>query len=187
MNKLTIDGALSPQTRQRLRELHDIEPWRHLKIFFLVGIWLCSAALALEFESLWVRLPCWVLIGFCLHGLGVFMHEGAHHNLFRKPLADRLVGFACGIPVLLSCSNYRATHMLHHTYENTVADPDNLAANFPGGILRRLVYYGWYLVGMPVYVVLLVVTGPFRAKGWREKNVCIVKGLSLVGIYGALA
>ena len=178
---------LSPRTRERLRELHRIEYWRHLKILLLFGLWFALAAIALEIDSLWVRLPSWILIGFCLNGLGVFMHEGAHHNLFQIPVIDRIIGFACGVPVLISCSNYRATHMLHHRYENTKADPDNLAAAFPGGITRRIVYWAWYAVGMPLYAVLLVVTGPFRAEGWRERTICVAESLSLAGIYGLLA
>jgi fatty acid desaturase len=187
MTKSDIHGSLSPEVKQRLKELHEVAPQRHLKILVLIGIWIAAAALALEVDSLWVRLPCWVLIGFCLHGLGIFVHEGAHHNLFRKPKVDRLIGFACGIPVALSCSNYRATHMLHHEHENTMADPDNLSANFPDGFSRRLVYYAWYVVGMPIYVVWVVITGPFRASGWREKAVCVMEGLALAGIYLAVA
>ena len=178
---------LSAETRRRLRELHRVQQWRQLKILVLFGLWFGCAALALRFELLSVRVPCWILIGFCLNGLGAFMHEGAHHNLFQRPLADRLVGFACGIPVLLSCSNYRAIHMLHHRYENTVADPDNLVAKFPGKLLRWIAYWGWYVVGMPVYAVLLIVTGPLRAEGRREKAICTVESVLLVGIYALLA
>lgn len=177
---------LPPETRRRINELHGIEPWRHLKIPLLFAIWLGTATLAVWGGSLWVSVPCWILIGLCLHGLGVFMHEGAHHNLFRRPLVDRYIGFLCGLPVLISCSNYRATHVLHHRYENTPADPDNMAARFPSGLLRRLVYYSWYLVGMPVYAVVLVSTGPLRAEGWREKTACAAESLLLAGVYAGL-
>jgi fatty acid desaturase len=179
--------SLSQPMRQRLRDLHRIQYWRHLKILVLAGLWFGVAALALEFDSLWLRLPCWIVIGFCLHGLGVFMHEGAHHNLFRHPVADRLIGFLCGVPVMISCSNYRATHMLHHHYENTANDPDNLATIVPGKISRWFIYYGWYLVGMPVYAVLLLATGPWRAERQREKLICVLEGATLVAIYSSLA
>lgn len=172
--------------RGRLNELHRVEPWRHLKIPLLFAIWLGTAMVAVWSNSLWVSLPCALLIGLCLHGLGVFMHEGAHHNLFRRRLLDRFIGFTCGLPVLISCSNYRATHVLHHRHENTAADPDNMAARFRSGLLRRLVYYSWYAVGMPVYAVVLAATGPFRAEGWREKMACAAESALLIGFYSGL-
>ena len=161
--------------------------WRRLKILVIVSLWLGMAALSIRVDSLWVWVPCWILIGFCLNALGEFMHEGAHHNLFRLPLLDRLVGFACGLPVLMSCSNYRATHQLHHRYVSTPADPDNFAVKFSNPIVRRIVYYAFYFVGMPIYAAQLLVTGPFRADGRVEKALCAIEGVALVGVYATVA
>lgn len=177
---------LTPELRTRLRELHRIEPRRLLKIpVFFVG---CLAAVAVAAWSgrVGVAAPCCVLAGFCLHGLGVFMHEGAHGNLTRTPGVDRLLGFLCGLPAGVSCSNYRATHELHHRFENTAADPDNMATLFPSGWLRPVVYYAWFFVGTPVYSVVLMLTGPLRAVGWRERFLCIVETLLILALYYSL-
>jgi fatty acid desaturase len=55
-----------------------------------------------------------------------------------------------------------------------------MTARFPSSRLRPIVYYFWFLVGTPVYSVLLMLTGPFRAVGWREKGLCIVETLLIV-------
>lgn len=179
--------SLSPAMRDRLRELHRLQHWRRLKIPAIVGFWFVLATLALRSDSLLVRVPCWILIGFCLNALGEFMHEGAHHNLFRIPILDRTIGFACGVPVLISCSNYRATHLLHHRYVSTPADPDNFAAKFPNRLVRRIAYYGFYLIGMPIYAAQLLITGPARAEGRRERMLCVFESPLLVGICATLA
>lgn len=179
---MTTDSAdrhwahgLTPAARERLRELHRIELWRLLKIPLFFGACLAAVAIAAWFERVWVAAPCCIFAGFYLHGLGVFMHEGAHGNLTRRPGIDRLIGFLCGLPAGVSCSNYRATHELHHRFENTDADPDNMAARFPSGWLRRSVYYSWFFVGTPVYSVVLMLTGPFRAVGRRERSLCVLE------------
>jgi fatty acid desaturase len=171
--------------RSTLRALHDTNPWVHAKVFLLIGIWGVCAVLATTSGSLLVRLPAWCLIGFALHGIAVFMHEGAHETLFRERLVNRAIGFLCGLPVFFSCSNYRATHLLHHRYENTAKDPDNLD-NIPGKFLRGFVYYTWYLVGTPVYILVLIVTGPFRAEGRREKFLCLFETAFMISFYFAV-
>ena len=176
-------GRITPEIETKIKELEKIEPAYQVKILVLFGIWLGLGAVAVYVPYLWVRIPCWIIMGFALHGLGVFMHDGAHNALFGGPILDRVVGFLCGVPVLFSCSNYRATHILHHRYENSPKDPDNLEANMPNRVMRWFVFYGWFVVGMPMYVSLLVLVGPFRAETWRERFACVLETALLGGIY----
>ena len=178
--------SLTPELRARIAELHKLTVWTRAKILVLLAIWAGCAAIAINVDLLVVQVPCWIVIGFVLHGLGVFMHEGAHNALFRNGWLDRPVGFLCGLPVFFPCSSYRATHLLHHQHENTAKDPDNLEANFPNPILRTLLYYGWFFGGMVVYIVLVTVTGPFRARGLKEKLACVVEPLLIAGFYYGL-
>ncbi len=174
---------LTPEARARLRELHQIEPWRLLKVPCFFGAWLGATALAAWSERLWVVVPCCIFAGFCLHGLGVFMHEGAHGNLTRELWLDRLIGLLCGLPAAVSCSNYRATHELHHRFENTHADPDNMTALFPSGRLRSIVFYAWLLVGTPLYALVVAGSGPLRARGPREKILCVLENILIGAFY----
>lgn len=175
--------GFTPALREELRALHQIEGWRHLKILVLVGLWLGPGAVAVWVESWPVRVLCWAIMGLALHGLGVFMHEGAHHNLFRRPIIDRTLGFLCGLPVLFSCSCYRATHRLHHRYENTASDPDNLAALLPHPIVRGTFCAIFACVGSVLYTITLALTAPVRApKG--ERLLCVLEVAVLCVIYG---
>lgn len=174
---------LTPEMRDEIEKLHEIKAIYNLKILALFALWLGPGALAVYVDSLFVRIPCWIVMGFSLHGLGVVMHDGAHNALFGTKVFDRVIGFIAGIPVLFSCSNYRATHLLHHRFENTPQDPDNLEANMPNKVMRWFVYYGWFVVGMPMYVSLLVLVGPFRAESWKERFICLLETSILVSIY----
>jgi len=179
-------NAIPDEVRRQISGLYQITAWTRAKILVLLGIWGACAALAITIDSLWVRIPCWAIIGLVLHSLGVFMHEGAHGSLFRKPWLDRTVGFLCGVPAFFSCSSYRATHLLHHTYENTPQDPDNLQGNFPHPAMRAVMYYLWFIIGMPAYILLVTFTGPFRAHGWRNKLACVVEPLLIAAFYTTL-
>lgn len=171
---------LTPEMREQIRALHQAEHWKHSKILLLFASWIGCGAIAVHVDLLWVQIPCWIVAGFALHGLGVFMHEGAHASLFRIPVVDRVVGFLCGLPVLFSCSNYWATHKLHHKYENSAQDPDNLQANFPNPFLRWFIYYGWYAIGMIVYIVMLMFVGPFRADSAKERLLCVLESALII-------
>jgi len=65
-----------------------------MKLLALLAIWGGCAALAINIHSLWVRLPCWIIIGFVLHSLGVSCTRARTVSLFRKPWLDRPIGFS---------------------------------------------------------------------------------------------
>ena len=185
MQKGWKDG-LTPLLRTQIADLHPVSAWTWLKIPVLFSIWAVAAMAAINNPSWWIRVPCWVVIGFVLHGLGVFMHEGAHGALFRVWWLNRLVGFVCGLPVFFSCSCYRATHLLHHQYENTGRDPDNVYATVRRPLLRWFVYFGFFLIGAPLYIVVITIAAPFRASGYKEKLACLGETFAIAAIHGAL-
>ena len=177
---------LTEQQRATLIEWHRIGAWTTGKIPVLLAIWYGCALLAIRIDSLWVRLPCWIVVGFTLHGIAVFMHEGAHRTLFRSLWPNRIVGFLCGLPVFFACSSYRATHLLHHRYENSALDPDNLETNVRNPRIRAAVYYAWLIVGIVAYILLVTATGPFRARRREEKIACVVEPLLIIAFYTVL-
>lgn len=178
-------AGLDARTRTRLRALHRIEPWRHLKVLALLALWLGPAVVAVRGASWPLVLACWLVMGLSLHGLGVFMHEGAHHNLWRRPALDRAVGFLCGAPVLFSCSAYRATHRLHHRHEHTARDPDRLDALIPSRPLRALACAGFLVGGSLGYTLWITLAGPWRAPR-RERILCVLEAVALAALYAAI-
>lgn len=176
---------LPPDVRHELQELHRIDPGANVRILVYVGLWLVAGAIACQQPAWWLRIFCWLLMGLCLHGLGDFMHMCSHGRVLGHPWGDRLLGFCCGLTVGISCSCYRANHLLHHHYLNTERDPDCLAA-IADRRLRRVVYYGFFLVGLPLYSLRLFVTGPINARGWREKFLCLLETVAMLGCYSWL-
>jgi fatty acid desaturase len=177
---------LDAEKRAQLAEWHRINWWTPGKALALLAIWGLFGFIAVRVDVLWVQIPCWIVIGFVLHGFGILMHEGAHRSLFRTPWLDRVVGFLCGLPVMFSCSSYRATHMLHHQFENTARDPDNMAHHFPNPVARAVLYYAWFVIGMPLYILVLTFTGPFRARRAKEKLACVVEPVLIIAFYVTL-
>ena len=177
---------LSPETRQALRDLHELRAYKHLRILTLVGLWLAAGVAAHAVPLVWLRLPLWLVAGLSLHGLGIFMHEAAHHNLFRRPVLDRLLGFLCGAPVLFSCSCYRATHQLHHRHENGEHDPDNLEALVPDRRARTALSLSFLAAGALMYTTLITACGPFRARSWSDRVLCVIEPALLLAIYWGL-
>lgn len=180
-------SELTPAMREGLRGLHVIKPWISvLKLAGLLGIWMAMGLAATASRTWWACIPCWLVMGFVFHGLGIFTHEGAHGTLFGKGPLDRFAGFLCGLPIFFSCSCYRATHLLHHRYENTARDPDNLRANIRNRTLQSMVFWTWCLAGMFMYLIFIVLVSPTRAEGRREKLVCILEVASMVFFYGLI-
>ncbi len=73
-----------------------------------------------------VRLTCYFLAGASIQGLVILMHEGVHGIMFRNRLANRWIGFLCGLPAGLSITAYRVGHLPHHRNERNARDPDEL-------------------------------------------------------------
>jgi fatty acid desaturase len=66
-----------------------------------------------------------IAIGFWLHFLLQFQHEGTHYNLARTRKAnDRLANAVIGIFVGEDVRNYRTIHLDHHRYLGTPQDTE---------------------------------------------------------------
>jgi fatty acid desaturase len=126
-------------TRQALRRLYEQDD-RHaiMPAFFVVlwgfGVWFCLA-----FRG---ALPH-VLGGACsvaaLIGLSVSLHEASHRLLLRNGVLNDLIGFLCGIPVLIPVSAFRTNHRLHHLRRGDHGDPAQETLDF--ALLRTLPAY----------------------------------------------
>ncbi|MEM7358155.1 MAG: fatty acid desaturase family protein [Pseudomonadota bacterium] len=74
--------------------------------------------------------PLTVIVGILLlagrhQGLGVIMHDCAHHAFFKNKSMDDFVGqWLCGVPMNADMYAYRAYHLNHHKHAGTPEDPD---------------------------------------------------------------
>ncbi|MEU8267312.1 fatty acid desaturase [Sphaerisporangium sp. NPDC049002] len=64
-------------------------------------------------------------IGFCLHYLTTYLHEGAHYNLApARRASDVLTNIFVGSLVGMDVKAYRKVHFDHHRYLGTTRDPE---------------------------------------------------------------
>lgn len=127
--------------RDRLRELHERRPAMHFLVVarHLTISALCVAAL---WQSTWPWL--WILaaplLGACLLGFTVILHEQVHENIFRgsHPRLEALLGRLYGLPVNLSPTQFKRWHLDHHA-ELGHPDDDPKRANLsPARNSRRV-------------------------------------------------
>jgi fatty acid desaturase len=74
-------------------------------------------------------------------GLGILVHDCAHHALFKDRRANEIAGqWLAGPPINLNFAEYRKYHLAHHRHTGTSKDPDLVfVAKYPvsGKSLRR--------------------------------------------------
>jgi fatty acid desaturase len=100
-----------------VRDWHRREPARHFAVaarqFLLLGLatW---ALIRFAHPAVWI--PLAVVQGFTVFNFTVLLHEVVHHAVFagRRPLLERLVGYAYAIPSGISASQFTRWHLDHH-------------------------------------------------------------------------
>lgn len=101
----------------RLKELHERQPWRHFAVVahqvLLLG--LCTAAL-IQTQWSWIWIPAAILQGFTIFNFTVLLHEVVHHVVWprRREGAERILGLAYAMPSGISASQFTRWHLDHH-------------------------------------------------------------------------
>ena len=100
-----------------LRELHRKEPARHFAVVLRQALLFAGAfAAGWAVESLWVRVPAALVLGFCVFDGTVLLHEVVHRAVFRtdQALAYRALGLLYALPSGISPSQFTRWHLDHH-------------------------------------------------------------------------
>lgn len=143
--------SLDSETRSAIRQLHQIKPWWNLTAVFFLLLWVFLGLLVMSEPHWSLRIAAYVLMGMIIHGLGNFMHEGIHGNLFRARRRDRWFGFLAGVPTLFPISAYGTNHLLHHKHTRTEKDPDEIGSVTESKTLQSIIFYAWFIVGTLIY------------------------------------
>lgn len=97
-----------------LPEFHEVKP--HLFVLklgiFTALVTICILAI-LRAPGLWV-LPAQFALGVLFAHAVELQHQCLHRTAFGQPKLDRFFGVILGLPMLVSYSHYRATHLRHH-------------------------------------------------------------------------
>ena len=134
-------------------------------VFIAAVLALWSAYVLVEQPA--VRVACVVLLGiFYAHGLEL-QHEALHGNLVESRLANRLIGFVVGAPMLVPFAHYRAYHLHHHRCVGTARDAelfDYTARSLANPV--SLVVRAWNLIKIPAFLCtfLGILQGDYPAK-----------------------
>ncbi len=100
-----------------LKALHRKQPVRHFAVA-LRQLLLFAAAFVLgwQVETLWVRIPCALVLGFVVFDGTVLLHEVVHKAVFDgdRPGAYRLLGLLYALPSGISPTQFTRWHLDHH-------------------------------------------------------------------------
>ena len=120
---MTITDYLSHEELVALNRRSDALAW----LAFAVNWGLIGAAFALVIgwpNPLTLILAVLIISGRQL-GLGILVHDCAHHALFSTSRMNETIGqWFAGWPMNISLSAYRTYHLAHHRHAGTPQDPD---------------------------------------------------------------
>lgn len=126
---------------EALKELHRKSPARHFAAV-LRQVFLFAAAFALgwNFESLWVRVPCALVLGLVVFDGTVLLHEVVHKNVFDgdRPSLYRLLGLFYALPSGISPAQFTRWHLDHHAELGSSTDDPKRAHLSPKKNVRWL-------------------------------------------------
>jgi len=124
----TRDLARFNRTRHidLVRSLSRVNGWR--TTLYLVPQWaimIATLLVAVRVDHWAMYLFAMTIIATRMQALGVMMHDGAHHLLYRNRFVNDVVcDLFIAFPLGMSTTLYRKTHFRHHRYTNTEEDQD---------------------------------------------------------------
>ncbi len=104
--------------------------WFHVFLGYLAlaasaAVCVAADAYAPRAVSIALAIPLGAVVGYFLHYLHLFMHEGAHYNLAKdRATNDLLVNLFIGSIVGMHVRPYRPTHFDHHRHLGTTRDTE---------------------------------------------------------------
>jgi fatty acid desaturase len=124
-----------------LKTLHRKDPARHFAVAIRQLV-LFAAAFAVGWtaDSLWVRVPCALVIGFVVFDGTVLLHEVVHKAVFDgdRPRAYRLLGLLYALPSGISPTQFTRWHLDHHNELGSNTDDPKRARLSPKRNVRWL-------------------------------------------------
>jgi sphingolipid 4-desaturase/C4-monooxygenase len=89
----------------------------------------------------WILATSFLVGAFINHALYVLMHECGHNMVFKKTLANRLLGLVCDFALLIPGSQaFRKFHNMHHRYLGEYHGDPDIVSHFEA----RLVGNSWW-------------------------------------------
>jgi fatty acid desaturase len=103
--------------RDRLRELHKKQPWRHFVVLGRQTLLLAAGAVGIFLmQGSWVWIVFAVVLGFTVFNFTVMLHEVLHGLVFQSSSASlsRFLELLYALPTGISPSQFTRWHLDHH-------------------------------------------------------------------------
>lgn len=185
---VTLDRRLDKQTLAPLLQKSDRRGLVHFGLH--LGLFVASgAAVWFSRSTWWLLVPALILHGILLVAFFAPAHETIHRTAFRSRWLNSLVGWWCGLLLLLPPDYFRAFHFAHHANTQDPARDPELASPKPA----TWGAYLWHVSGLPywIYQAKIAVTHalgrvpePFANERMRRK--IVVEARILLGIIALL-
>ncbi len=177
--------SLDAETKAELHTLRQHRPVWNLVLPGFVLLWAVLGYLVMRAPHWSLQVVGYVLIGMLIHGIGNFMHEGIHGNLFRSKRWNRWVGFFAGLPTFLAVTAFGTDHLLHHKYTRSEDDPDELLHMSERRWMQAVYFYSWILFGTIIFGARIPWVLVHRASK-AEKMAVLTERLLMFAILGGL-
>jgi fatty acid desaturase len=102
---------------EALKALHRKSPGLHFAVALRQLVFLAGAfGLGWQFENLWVRVPCALILGFVVFDGTILLHEVVHKAVFDgdRPETYRVLGLLYALPSGISPTQFTRWHLDHH-------------------------------------------------------------------------
>jgi fatty acid desaturase len=165
-----------PKFRKKIVELRQKNVWWNLKLASFFAVWAIIGYTLLQIDAWYFRLPCYILLGFIMHGIGVSVHESVHYLLANNRTVNNIIGFTAGLPLLLSRAAYKVIHLEHHAYTRQEGDPDELTNFTKNKRAQSILFYLSLLIVGYIYIFVAPFTALKLAKNVKSR-------LAIVGEY----
>ena len=137
-------ATLSNDVKTDLTDRSDAPGLAHLAGHF--------GAILVVGSLIWWRVPLWPLLlplqGILIIFLFTLEHEATHKTPFRTQRINELVGYVCGMLIILPFTWFRYFHLAHHRHTNIPGkDPELLAGAKPEGWPAFI----WHVTGIPYW------------------------------------
>jgi fatty acid desaturase len=177
--------TLDTDTKSAINKLRQHRPIWNLVLPLFVLLWIGLGCMAMWATHWSLQVVAYVLMGMVIHGIGNFMHEGIHGNMFRSKHWNRWVGFLAGLPTFLAVSAFGTDHLLHHKYTRSEEDPDELLHMSENRTMQTLWFYAWFFLGTFIFGIRLPYV-MFKRATRAEKFAVLIERLLMYALLGGL-
>jgi fatty acid desaturase len=133
------------------REMFEKKPGVFIAKVIAASLVIGAAWTAVAVDPAWWVIVASVIVNGLLYAhLVELQHECLHEHAFNSRALNRVVGFACGTPMLNSFWHYKYDHLRHHAYLGTTQNKEFFNYRFRGlatfrGFVRGCYHLGRYM------------------------------------------